>query len=253
MNDLFDLTGKIALVTGCNKGIGKAIAIALANSGADIIGVSSSIKKDSDVQKQIEALGRKFKAYKCDFSNKENLYSFIKQVKDDGFTPDILINNAGIIRRASAVEHSDEFWDSVIQVNLNAQFILSREFGKEMVLKGSGKIIFTASVLSFQGGITVPSYAASKGGIAQLTKALANEWAEHGVNVNAIAPGYVATDNTQALREDSIRSNSILERIPANRWGEVEDFAGPAVFLASKASDYVHGTVLSVDGGWLAR
>ena len=183
----------------------------------------------------------------------ENLYSFIKQVKDDGFTPDILINNAGIIKRAPAVEHGDDLWDSVIQVNLNAQFILSREFGKEMVLKGSGKIIFTASVLSFQGGITVPSYAASKGGIAQLTKALANEWAEHGVNVNAIAPGYVATDNTQALREDSIRSNSILERIPANRWGEVEDFAGPAVFLASKASDYVHGTVLSVDGGWLAR
>jgi len=253
MSNLFDLNGKIALVTGCNKGIGKAIAIALAKAGADIIGVSSSLNEESSVQKEIESLGKSFKAYSCDFGNKEDLYSFINKVKKEGITLDILINNAGIIKRAPAVVHSDDLWDSVIQVNLNAQFILSREFGKDMVARGSGKIIFIASLLSFQGGITVPSYAASKGGIAQLTKALANEWAAHGVNVNAIAPGYIATDNTQALREDSIRSNSILERIPAKRWGEVEDFAGPAVFLASKASDYVHGTVLSVDGGWLAR
>lgn len=253
MNDTFDLSGKIALVTGCNKGIGQGIAIGLAKAGANIIGVSSSMSKDSKTQKKVESLGREFKAYTCDFSNREELYSFIKQVKKDGITPDILVNNAGTIKRAPAIEHNDDLWDSVIEINLNAQFILSREFGKEMINKGYGKIIFTASLLSFQGGINVPSYAASKGGIAQLTKSLANEWAIYGVNVNAIAPGYIATDNTQALRDDPIRSNSILERIPANRWGNPEDFAGPAVFLASKASDYVHGIVMCVDGGWMGR
>lgn len=253
MDTTFDLSGKTALVTGCNKGIGQGIAIGLANAGANIIGVSSSMTKDSKTQKEIESLGREFKSYSCDFSNRNDLYSFINQVKKDGISPDILVNNAGIIKRAPAVEHSDDLWDSVIEINLNAQFILSREFGKEMIKKGYGKIIFTASLLSFQGGITVPGYAASKGGIAQLTKALANEWAVHGINVNAIAPGYIATDNTQALRADPIRSNSILERIPAARWGKPEDFAGPAVFLASKASDYVHGIVMCVDGGWMGR
>jgi 2-deoxy-D-gluconate 3-dehydrogenase len=201
----------------------------------------------------IEALGREFKAYSCDFSNREALYSFIKQIKTDGINPDILVNNAGIIKRAPACEHGDDIWDNVLEINLNAQFILSRELGKEMIIRGSGKIIFTASLLSFQGGITVPGYAASKGGIAQLTKALSNEWAIHGVNVNAIAPGYIATDNTQALRDDESRSKSILERIPAGRWGSADDFAGAAVFLASRASDYVHGAVISVDGGWMGR
>jgi 2-deoxy-D-gluconate 3-dehydrogenase len=253
MNNAFDLSGKVALVTGCNRGIGQSIAIGLAKAGANIIGVSSSMQKNGETQKEIESLGREFKSYSCDFSNREALYSFIKQVKEDGIIPDILVNNAGTIKRAPAIEHSDDLWDDVIEINLNAQFILSREFGKEMLTKGSGKIIFTASLLSFQGGINVPSYAASKGAIGQLTKALSNEWAIHGVNVNAIAPGYIATDNTQALRNDPIRSNSILERIPAGKWGIPEDFAGPAVFLASKASNYVHGTVLCVDGGWMGR
>ena len=253
MNNLFDLSNKLALVTGCNRGIGKSIAIGLAKAGANIIGVSSSITKDSQIQKEIESLGRTFKSYSCDFSNRETLYSFINQVKEDGNTPDILVNNAGTIKRAPAVEHNDDLWDSVIEINLNAQFILSREFGKEMINKGSGKIIFTASLLSFQGGITVPGYAASKGGISQLTKALANEWAIHGVNVNAIAPGYIATDNTKELRDNQVRSESILERIPAGRWGNPEDFIGPSLFLASSASDYIHGTVLCVDGGWMGR
>jgi 2-dehydro-3-deoxy-D-gluconate 5-dehydrogenase len=163
------------------------------------------------------------------------------------------VNNAGTIKRAPAAEHPDEFWDNVLEINLNAQFLLSREIGKEMVERGSGKIIFTASLLTFQGGINVPSYAASKGAIGSLTKALANEWASKGVNVNAIAPGYIATDNTDALRKDPVRSKSILDRIPAGRWGETDDFNGAIIFLASKASDYVHGTILTVDGGWMGR
>ena len=167
--------------------------------------------------------------------------------------PDILVNNAGTIKRKPAAEHPDEWWDEVIEVNLSAQFVLSREIGKAMVARGSGKIIFTASLLTFQGGITVPGYAASKGGIGQLTKALANEWAGSGVNVNAIAPGYIATDNTQALREDEVRYKAILERIPQGRWGTPADFGGPAVFLASAASDYVNGEILTVDGGWMGR
>ena len=167
--------------------------------------------------------------------------------------PDILVNNAGTIKRKPAAEHPDEWWDEVIEVNLSAQFLLSREIGRAMVKRGSGKIIFTASLLTYQGGITVPGYAASKGGIGQLTKALANEWASKGVNVNAIAPGYIATDNTQALQDDEVRYNSILERIPQGRWGTPADFGGPAVFLASQASDYVNGEILTVDGGWMGR
>jgi len=167
--------------------------------------------------------------------------------------PDILVNNAGTILRKPAADHGDDLWDEVIEVNLNAQFVLSREIGRAMVARGSGKIIFTASLLTFQGGVTVPGYAASKGAIGQLTKALANEWAGQGVNVNAIAPGYIATDNTQALQDDPVRSKSILERIPAGRWGAPADFGGPVVFLASSAADYVHGTVLTVDGGWMGR
>jgi 2-deoxy-D-gluconate 3-dehydrogenase len=254
MKHTFDLTGKTALVTGCKRGIGKAMAVALAEAGADIIGVSASLEKEgSQVEKEITALGKSFSSYQCDFSNREALHGFIKQLSSDGHKPDILVNNAGTIKRAPAAEHPDDMWDEVIEVNLNAQFILSREIGKGMVERGSGKIIFTASLLTFQGGITVPGYAASKGGIGQLTKALANEWASKGVNVNAIAPGYIATDNTEALRNDKERHDAILGRIPAGRWGQPEDFAGPALFLASPASDYVHGTVLTVDGGWMGR
>ena len=231
-----------------------AMALGLAEAGANIIGVSANLElSGSQVSKAVEALGRKFKAYQADFSNRDSLYAFIKQLKADYPRIDILVNNAGTILRNPAAEHSDEFWDEVLEVNLSSQFILSREIGARMIAEGSGKIIFTASLLSFQGGINVPGYAASKGGIARLTMALANEWAGKGVNVNAIAPGYISTDNTTALREDKERSASILGRIPAGRWGEPEDFKGPVVFLASDASNYVHGTILTVDGGWMGR
>lgn len=249
----FDLTGKVALVTGCKRGIGKAMAEALAEAGADVIGVSASLQVGSDVEKAVAALGRRFDSYQCDFSDRNSLHAFIAKVKSAHPKIDILVNNAGTILRAPAAEHSDDYWDQVIEVNLNAQFVLSREIGKEMVACGSGKIIFTASLLTFQGGITVPGYAASKGGIGQLTMALANEWAGRGVCVNAIAPGYIATDNTEALRNDAERASSILSRIPAGRWGEPEDFKGPVVFLASPASDYMSGHTMVVDGGWMGR
>lgn len=251
--DKFDLSGKTALVTGCKRGIGKAMAEALADAGADIIGVSASLDEGSDVEKAVVALGRRFHAFQCDFSDRDALNAFIKGVKADHPVIDILVNNAGTILRAPAAEHSDEYWDTVIEVNLTAQFVLSREIGKDMVERGCGKIIFTASLLTFQGGITVPGYAASKGGIGQLTMALSNEWAGKGVCVNAIAPGYIATDNTQALREDPDRAGAILGRIPAGRWGEPEDFKGPVVFLASSASDYMSGHTMVVDGGWMGR
>lgn len=252
MTRSFDLSGKTALVTGCKRGIGKSMAVALAKAGADIIGVSASLPKSgSDIETETTAMGRSFDAHKCDFANRDDLYRFIEQVQSQKI--DILVNNAGTIARAPAAEHPDEMWDTVIEVNQSAQFILTREIGAKMVERGSGKIIFTASLLSFQGGITVPGYAASKGAIAQLTKAFANEWAPHGVNVNAIAPGYIATDNTQALQDDPDRAAAILSRIPAGRWGTPSDFEGPTVFLASDASDYVHGTVLTVDGGWMGR
>jgi 2-deoxy-D-gluconate 3-dehydrogenase len=252
--DLFRLDGKTALVTGCRRGIGRAMANALAEAGADIVGVSASLEAHgSEIEQEITATGRNFTGYACDFSNRQALYAFIEQVKADFPRIDILINNAGTILRKPAIEHPDEYWDQVIEVNLNAQFILSREIGKEMVKRGYGKIVFTASLLTFQGGILVPGYSASKGGIGQLTKALANEWASHGVNVNAIAPGYIATDNTAALRADEARNKAILERIPAGRWGNPDDFKGAALFLSSSASDYVHGTILTVDGGWMGR
>jgi len=250
----FNLTGKVALVSGCSRGIGKAMAVALAEAGADIIGVAAHMETSgSVVEQEIQALGRSFSGYNCDFSDRKALYSFIEDVKAKHPQVDILINNAGTILRKPAAEHPDEYWDTVMEVNLNAQFVLSREFGKEMVERGSGKIVFTASLLTFQGGITVPGYAASKGGIGQLTMALANEWAGKGVNVNAIAPGYIATDNTQALQDDPVRSEQILGRIPAGRWGQPEDFKGPVLFLASDAANYVHGTTLLVDGGWMGR
>lgn len=250
----FDLSGKTALVTGCKRGIGKAMAVALAEAGADIIGVSASLEASgSSVENEVRATGRTFRAYQCDLSDRSAVYAFIKQVDADFPVIDILVNNAGTILRAPAVEHSDEYWDQVIEVNLNAQFILSREIGKKMVERGAGKIVFTASLLTFQGGVTVPGYAASKGAIGQLTMALANEWAGKGVNVNAIAPGYISTDNTEALRNDPVRSEQILSRIPVGRWGNPDDFKGPIVFLCSEASSYMHGATLLVDGGWMGR
>ena len=254
MEDLFNLTGKKALVTGCSRGIGKAIATALARAGADIIGVSATLElSGSEIEKEVTALGRKFHAYACDFSDREALKSFLSTVVTEEPVIDILIANAGTIRRAPAAVHSDEDWDHVMDVNLRSQFVMAREIGAQMIQRKSGKIVFTASLLSFQGGITVPGYAASKGGIAQLTKALSNEWASQGINVNAIAPGYIATDNTSALRADEARNSAILARIPAGRWGTAEDLNGAVVFLSSKASDYVHGTVMTVDGGWMGR
>lgn len=254
MEDLFNLKGKTALVTGCKRGIGFAMAEVLAEAGADIIGVSASLElRDSKIEKRIQDLGRSFKAYQCDFSDRKSLYQFIKTVKTDNAKIDILVNNAGTILRKPAAEHPDEYWDKVIEVNQSSAFILTRELGKEMVKHGSGKIIFTASLLTFQGGITVPGYAASKGAIGQMTKAFANEWASKGIQVNAIAPGYIATDNTQALREDKDRSEAILARIPAGRWGKPEDFKGPTLLLASAAGNYMNGSVMLVDGGWMGR
>jgi 2-deoxy-D-gluconate 3-dehydrogenase len=250
----FNLEGKIALVTGCNRGIGQAMALGLAEAGANIIGVSATLALEgSETQRQVEALGRKFTAYQADFSQRASVDAFTARVLADFPRIDILINNAGTIKRAPAAEHGDELWDEVLAINLDAPFRLARAVGGRMLQQGSGKIIFTASLLTFQGGINVPGYAASKGAIGSVVKALANEWAGKGVNVNAIAPGYIATDNTEALRNDPDRSASILARIPAGRWGTPDDFKAPTVFLASAAADYVHGTILTVDGGWMGR
>ncbi len=252
--DLFRLDGKLALVTGARRGIGKAIAIALAEAGANIIAVSRSLEAgSSEIGEAVAKTGREFHGYTCDFGDRAAVKRFAETVLADFPAIDILVNNAGTVLRKPAAEHPDEYWDEVIDTNLRAPWILSREIGRAMVQRGRGKIIFTASLLTFQGGITVPGYAASKGAIGQLTKALANEWAPHGVQVNAIAPGYIATDNTAALRADPVRNPAILSRIPAGRWGDPDDLKGAAVFLASAASDYVNGTVLVVDGGWLGR
>lgn len=252
--DRFKLDRKTALVTGCRRGIGKAIALALAEAGADIIGVSRSMEiSGSEIEREVLARNRKFKGYACDFSDRKAVYALIKHLAADLPVVDILVNNAGTILRKPAVEYPDEYWDTLMEVNLNSQFILTREIGKGMVARRSGKIIFIASLLTFQGGILVPGYAAAKGGIGQLTKALANEWAGSGVQVNAIAPGYISTDNTAALKGDPVRNKAILERIPAGRWGDPEDLQGAAVFLASAASNYVNGSILTVDGGWMAR
>jgi 2-dehydro-3-deoxy-D-gluconate 5-dehydrogenase len=249
---LFDLTGRLAVVTGAKRGIGFAMAEALAAAGADIIGVSATIEPaGSAIEQRVTALGRTFRAIAADFSDQAAVAELGETLAAEPV--DILVNNAGTIRRAPAAEHPDAYWDEVLQVNLSSQFALSRAVGRSMLERGRGKIIFTASLLSFQGGINVPGYAAAKSGIAGLTRALANEWTARGVTVNAIAPGYIATDNTQALQDDPDRSRAILERIPAARWGRPDDLAGATVFLASAASDYVSGTVIPVDGGWLGR
>lgn len=250
----FDLTGRLAVVTGVRRGIGLAIAEALASAGADIVGVSKELEPDGgEAGARVVALGRQFQAIAADLGDREAVRRVLGSLSEIGRPVDILVNNAGTIWREPVVAHSLEQWDRVLEVNLTSQFLLAQALGEQMVSRNYGKIIFTASMLSFQGGINVVSYTASKHGVAGLTKALANEWAPSGVNVNAIAPGYVATDNTQALREDPVRSRAILERIPAGRWGAPEDIGWAAVFLASRASDYVNGTVVAVDGGWLGR
>ena len=252
--DLFRLDGKTALVTGCSRGIGQAMAIALAEAGADIAGVSKSLPANgSPVEQAVTALGRKFHSFACDLGDRDALYAFLTRLHEQCPRIDILVNNAGTIQRAPAAEHPEAFWDEVLQANLTAPWLLSRELGRRMIDRGSGKILFTASLLSFQGGITVPGYAASKGGVAQLVKALSNEWASKGVQVNGIAPGYISTDNTAALRADAARNAAILARIPAGRWGDPSDLAGATVFLASAASNYVNGEILVVDGGWMGR
>ncbi|MGA3240626.1 MAG: SDR family oxidoreductase [Bryobacteraceae bacterium] len=252
--DRFRLNGKTALVTGARRGIGLAMAAALAEAGADIVGASATLEPEgSEVARKVGSLGRKFWGYACDLADRAAVYAFIEKVKRECAPIDILVNNAGTILRTAAADFPDEYWDRTIEIDLNAQWILAREFGRDMLERGSGKIIFTASLLSFQGGITVPAYAAAKGGVAQLTKALANEWAGRNVQVNAIAPGYIATDVTTALRDDPVRNPAILSRIPAGRWGSPEDLAGAVVYLASSASDYVSGSVVTVDGGWMGR
>lgn len=251
MTGAFDLHGRLAVVTGARRGIGRAMAVALAEAGADIIGVSANLGADSEVEAEVRQLGRDFEARQCDFADPAAVATLAAEL--EGRAVDILVNNAGTIRRAPAAEHPIQWWNEVLQVDLTSQFVLTQAVGRGMLERGYGKIVFTASLLSFQGGINVPGYTAAKSGIAGLTRALANEWTARGVTVNAITPGYIATDNTQALQDDPDRSRSILERIPAGRWGRPSDLAGATVFLAAPASDYVSGIVLPVDGGWLGR
>lgn len=250
--DRFSLLGKTALVTGSSRGLGAAIALALAQAGA-AVAVHGSAAPPQATLKLIEEAGAKSLALLGDVADREVCARLVEETIAHFGAIDILVNNAGIIRRSPAAEHSEEDWKAVIDADLTSVFRLTQNAGRHMLARGSGKIINIASLLSFEGGIRVPAYAAAKGGVAQLTKAFANEWAAQGVNVNAIAPGYMATDNTQALRNDPQRSRQILERIPAARWGEPDDLAGAAVFLASPASDYVNGHVLVVDGGWMGR
>jgi len=251
--DLFRLEGKVALVTGVGRGLGQAMAVGLAEAGADIAGLYRTHFEES--QAQIEALGRRFLPVPCDLQRASvaQLNEVVAQVAGKMGRLDILVNNAGIIRRAPALEFREEDWDDVIQVNLKALFFLSQAAARIMVEQGGGKIIHIASMLSFQGGILIPPYTAAKSGVAGLTRALANEWAARGINVNAIAPGYMATDNTAPLRADPVRNPAIVARIPAGEWGEPEELKGAVVFLASEASRYVHGASVPVDGGWLAR
>lgn len=249
---LFDLTGKIAIVTGAGRGLGAAIAIGLAQAGADVALVTNSTPADKTAD-QVRAFGRRAITIQADISDRSKLSSIIDRTVNELGRIDILVNNAGIIRRTPAAEHSYEDWQDVLDVNLNSVFVLCQLAGKHMIQQGSGKIINVASMLTFQGGINVPGYTSSKHAVAGLTKALASEWASKGLQVNAIAPGYMSTDNTEALRVDPVRSAQILQRIPAGRWGTSEDLIGPAVFLASAASDYMNGHIMAVDGGWLVK
>ncbi|MBW3099028.1 SDR family oxidoreductase [Pseudohoeflea coraliihabitans] len=247
-----DLRGRTALVTGASRGIGRSIAETLAQCGADIVGIGTNLKSaPGDLAEAIAARGRRFTAIDCDLGERSQLAALIKRLADRQI--DILINNAGIIRRAPAAEHAIEDWDAVMAVNCDAPFLLTQALGREMLKRGSGKVVFVASVLSYQGGINVPGYAASKGAVAQLVKAFANEWASQGVNVNGVAPGYVATDNTAALQADSERERALLERVPAGRWGRPTEIAEPVAFLCSDLARFIHGTILPVDGGWLSR
>jgi 2-dehydro-3-deoxy-D-gluconate 5-dehydrogenase len=248
----FSLDGRVALVTGASTGLGQAIAVALAEAGADVACHGNTHSPDSTCEAIVKA-GKRSLAVIGDLSNRETPAQLIEKTIEHFGRLDILVNNAGTIRRAPAADYSEDDWEKVIEVNLSSVFRLSQLAGRHMIELGRGKILNIASLLSFQGGITVPAYAASKGGVAQLTKALANEWAAKGVNVNAIAPGYMRTDNTKALQQDETRNRQILERIPAGRWGEPTDLAGAAVFLCSGASDYMNGHVLVVDGGWMGR
>ena len=250
--DQFSLKGKTALVTGSSRGLGAGIALALAEAGADVA-IHGSTAVPESTRAMIESVGAKTFAVVGDVSDAAACERIVDEVYQHFGAIDILVNNAGTIRRAAAIEHSDEYWQTVIDTNLSSVFRLMKHAGKHMLAQGYGKIINIASMLTFQGGVFVPSYAAAKGGVGQLTKAFANEWAAQGVNVNAIAPGYMATDNTEALRKNPERSRQIMERIPAGRWGCPEDLAGAAVYLASSASDYVHGHIMVVDGGWLSR
>ncbi|SDN71041.1 SDR family oxidoreductase [Bacillus sp. OK048] len=252
MQHLFSLEGKVAAITGATRGIGHSLAVSLAEAGADI----ALLQRDSTqmfVKEEIEALGRKCEIIQCDLTDIEQVKNAVPQVIKRFGKIDILVNNGGIQRRSPAVDFSEEDWDDVLKVNLKAVWMLSQQAGKYMVPKKSGKIINLASLNSFQGGITIPAYASAKGGVAQLTKALSNEWAQHNVNVNAIVPGYIATEMNEALINDNTRSKQILDRIPAGRWGTPEDFKGTVVYLASDASNFVHGHLLAVDGGWLGR
>ncbi|KAI8886120.1 putative 2-deoxy-D-gluconate 3-dehydrogenase [Backusella circina FSU 941] len=253
MSELFSLTGKVAAITGCTKGIGFGMTMALAQAGADICLLQRDVE-NTQVQKKVQELGRKCEIVYCDVSLHSSLQDCLERVLKVFPKVDILVNNAGIQKRHKAEEFPDEDWDLVIQANLKSVFTLSKTFGKYMIEnKIKGKIVNTASLMSFQGGILVPAYAAAKGGVAQVTKAFANEFAQHGINVNAIAPGYISTDLTQALENDPVRGKDIMARIPAQRWGKPEDLGGPVVFLASRASDYIHGEILLVDGGWMGR
>lgn len=249
--NLFDLTGRSAIVTGASTGLGRAMTLALARSGADILLVDHS--KREETAKEVRAMGRRAVTLEADLSRMEAIDAIITTAVKEFGKVDILVNNAGIIRRTPAIDFSEKDWDDVMAVNAKSVFFLAQAAARDMIKRKRGKIINIASLLSFQGGILVPSYAASKGAVAQVTKAMANEWAQHGICVNAIAPGYMETKNTQALRDDPVRSKAILDRIPAGRWGVPDDLAGAVVFLASSASDYVNGHVLVVDGGWLAR
>jgi 2-deoxy-D-gluconate 3-dehydrogenase len=251
MSGIFDLSGKVAVVTGANTGIGQGIALALAEAGADLACVGRTPAEETVAKAR--ALGRRAEIISADLSTIEPVQRVVDETVEKLGGLDVLVNNAGIIRRADAVDFTEEDWDAVVDTNLKSVFFLCQAAGKHMIANGGGKIINIASMLTFQGGIRVPSYTASKSGIGGLTKLLANEWAAKGVNVNAIAPGYISTNNTTALRADEERNKSILDRIPAGRWGDASDLGGAAVFLASRASDYVQGHILAVDGGWLAR